>query len=40
MPCLAIHAIPERTFSICFVGFMIVCMSHNYIHMLICAHYS
>ena len=39
MPCFAIHAIPERTFSICFVGFMIVCMSHNYINMLICAYY-
>ena len=35
MPSLALHAIPERTFSICFFGFIIVCMSYIYIRMLI-----
>lgn len=35
MPSLAFHAIPVRTFSICFFGFIAVSMSCIYINILI-----
>lgn len=35
MPSLACHAIPERTCSICFFGFIIVSMLCSYISLLI-----